>query len=171
MNDAWKEIEPVADVIRSYVANGGRYLGFCLGAYLAGHSPGLALLPAGTVVAAESEVKTAQVRNDKDAIIQVNWAFSSGPESGKTAQNRWIYYQEGNFIRGLVENQTTHVLARYSRTDDVAASLSKYGEGWVGTTGPHPEANQKWCKCSSGILRIVKLFLVARCSAIFSTDG
>ncbi|KAJ2963040.1 hypothetical protein NQ176_g10891 [Zarea fungicola] len=60
-----------------------------------------------------------------------------------------MYYQEGNFIRGLVENQTTHVLARYSRTDDVAASLNKYGEGWVGTTGPHPEANQKWFKVAN----------------------
>lgn len=148
MDDAWAELAPVADYIRDFVANGGHYLGFCLGAYMAGDSPGLALLPGDTEISAESDEKDAQVKDDRDTVIQVNWAFSSGVNAGQTAMNRWIYFQEGSLVKNFVENCTNHVLARYSTTGHVAATLNKYGKGWVGTTGPHPEANQLWCKSS-----------------------
>ncbi|OAA76605.1 biotin protein ligase [Akanthomyces lecanii RCEF 1005] len=144
VDDLWEELEPVAQDIRDFVANGGRYLGFCLGAYIAGHSPGLGLLPGGTQISAESDEKDAQVKDDRDTMIQVNWSFSSGANAGKTAENRWVYFQEGSVVKNFVENGTSHVLARYSSTGHVAATLNKYGQGWVGTTGPHPEANQLW---------------------------
>ncbi|OAQ97441.1 hypothetical protein LLEC1_05915 [Akanthomyces lecanii] len=142
VDDSWEELKPVAQDIRDFVANGGRYLGFCLGAYLAGDSPGLALLPNGTQISPESDERGAQVKDDRDTMIQVNWSFSSGANAGKTAENRWVYFQEGSVVKNFVENSTNHVLARYSSTGHVAATLNKYGEGWVGTTGPHPEANQ-----------------------------
>ncbi|KAJ4147045.1 hypothetical protein LMH87_001598 [Akanthomyces muscarius] len=144
LQSSWAEIEPVAQDIRDFVANGGRYLGFCLGAYLAGHSPGLALLPDGTDITPESDEKDAQVKDARDTVIQVDWQFSSGPNMGKTVNNRWVYFQEGSVVKSFVENDTSHVLARYSSTGDVAATINKYGQGLVGTTGPHPEANQLW---------------------------
>ncbi|TQV92703.1 biotin protein ligase [Cordyceps javanica] len=144
VDDSWAELEPVADDIRDFVANGGRYLGFCLGAYIAGHSPGLGLLPNGTEVVPESDEADAQVKDDRDTVIQVDWAFSSGPNAGSTVTNRWVYYQEGNTMKGFPETSNSRVLARYSTTNHVAATLNKHGEGWVGTTGPHPEANQLW---------------------------
>ncbi|KAM3562732.1 hypothetical protein MY1884_001634 [Beauveria asiatica] len=144
VDNLWKVLKPVAQPIRSFVAGGGRYLGFCLGAYIAGHSPGLGLLPSSTDVSPECDEEDAQVRDDRDTVIQIHWAFSSGSNAGKTATDRWIYYQEGNFVKNFVEDNTSFVLGRYSKTDRVAATLNKYGEGWVGTIGPHPEADQSW---------------------------
>ncbi|EGX88724.1 hypothetical protein CCM_08770 [Cordyceps militaris CM01] len=144
VDDAWAELEPVAQYIRDFVAGGGRYLGFCLGAYLAADDPGLALLPPGSSVPAECDEPDAQVRHTRDTTIQVDWAFSSGEEAGTVATNRWIFYQEGNLVKDFPETDTSMVIARYSKTDDVAATINKYGEGWVGTTGPHPEANKLW---------------------------
>ncbi|OAA58689.1 Biotin-protein ligase [Cordyceps fumosorosea ARSEF 2679] len=144
VDSSWEELEPVADRIRDFVSQGGRYLGFCLGAYLAGDSPGLALLPKGSKISAESDEPDAQVKDDRDTVIQVNWEFSSGPEAGKTVMNRWVYYQEGNLIKDFPETSTSLVIGRYSTTNHVAATINKYGNGWVGTTGPHPEANQTW---------------------------
>ncbi|KAM3528830.1 hypothetical protein NHJ13051_002231 [Beauveria bassiana] len=144
VDNLWKVVKPVAQPIRSFVAGGGRYLGFCLGAYMAGHSPGLGLLPNGSDVSAECDEEDAQVRDDRDTVIQIHWAFSSGSSAGKTVTDRWIYYQEGNYVKNFVEDNTSYVLGRYSKTDRVAATLNKYGEGWVGTIGPHPEADQSW---------------------------
>lgn len=42
------------------------------------------------------------------------------------------------------------VLGRYSKTGNVAASLSGFGKGWVALVGPHPEASKNWCKFEQG---------------------
>ncbi|KAI9148827.1 hypothetical protein HJFPF1_10869 [Paramyrothecium foliicola] len=39
LDEAWEEIQEHAETIRDYVQAGGRYMGFCLGAYLAGSTP------------------------------------------------------------------------------------------------------------------------------------
>lgn len=121
-------------------------MGFCLGAYLAGHTPGFGLLPRGADTDAENDQEGAQVTTDADAIVQVDWRFATGPQAGRTAAGRWLYFQEGAVIRGLRESETAIVLGRYSQGGRVAASLTKYGEGWVGLVGPHPEATLEWCK-------------------------
>jgi hypothetical protein len=46
------------------------------------------------------------------------------------------------------------ILGRYSSNDDVAATLSPFGRGWVGLVGPHPEATEDWCKCTIPLLRL-----------------
>lgn len=129
-----------ADTIRDFVSNGGRYLGFCLGAYLAGSSPGFGLLPKGADTDSEAGTYGAQVNTTKDTLIQVDWRFTNG----KTQHGRWLYFQEGPVIAGLKKEE--NVLARYSSNGDVAASPTPYGRGWVGLCGPHPEATQQWCK-------------------------
>lgn len=134
-----------AEPIKNFVANGGRYMGFCVGAYLAGYNPGLELLPQGEDVDEESKQPGAQVTNDNDTIINVDWTFSTGDEAGTTQKNRWLYFQDGAVI-DIAESSTSKVLARYSSNGDIAASLTAYQSGWVGLVGPHPEADQSWCK-------------------------
>jgi glutamine amidotransferase-like uncharacterized protein len=126
--------------LQNYVSNGGHYLGFCLGAYLAGPGYGFDLLPRGVTVGSEIEQRNSQVSNDDDTVIQVDWTF----QHGKTQTNRWLYFQEGAFIKGLDGNAV--VLARYSKSRDVAASVTTRGKGSVGLVGPHPEADKSWCK-------------------------
>lgn len=131
--------------MRDFVANGGRYLGFCLGAYLAGHDPGFGLLSQNGNATQEIEEPGSQVENEDDTIIQIDWRFSTGPKKGKTELKRWMYFQDGPALT-LTANSSAIVLGRYSSNGDVAALLSSFGKGWVGCVGPHPEANQKWCK-------------------------
>ncbi|KHN94757.1 biotin protein ligase [Metarhizium album ARSEF 1941] len=144
LDDAWAETKAFAPAIRNFVAHGGRYLGFCLGAYLAGHTPGFGLLPRGADTDAESDQRGAQVTGAADSIIQVDWTFATGPRAGQRAPRRWVYFQEGAVIKGLREGDTALVLGRYSQGGRVAASLTKYGDGWVGLVGPHPEATLEW---------------------------
>ena len=51
---------------------------FCLGAYLAGNSPGFGLLPRGADATDERSQHGAQVTSENDTVIQVDWTFSSG---------------------------------------------------------------------------------------------
>lgn len=48
LKTAWKAMKPYAGLIRDWVAGGGNYLGFCVGGYLAGATPGYDLLPGDT---------------------------------------------------------------------------------------------------------------------------
>lgn len=118
--------------IREFVSNGGRYLGVCLGAYLAGHTPGFGLLPKHADTDSECEQKTAQVKNDDDTIIQVDWKWSAGPKAGQTTKDRWIYFQEGAVIQGFRPSADAFILGRYSKSGGVAASVNRHGKGWVG---------------------------------------
>ncbi len=134
-----------ANVIRDYVANGGHYMGFCVGAYLASNDPGFALLPNGDNVDEEVEQPNPQVKTRNDTVINVNWTFSTGDEAGKT-QKRWVYFQDGAVMH-IQHSSPTKILARYSYDNNIAATLSPYKKGWVGLVGPHPEADEEWCKC------------------------
>lgn len=87
----------------------------------------------------------AQVKNETDTVIQVNWNFQTGPKQGEVEDGRWLYFQDGAVIK-LASNASALVLGRFSSNDDVAASVTPFGEGWVGLVGPHPEADESWCK-------------------------
>jgi hypothetical protein len=125
-------------------------MGFCLGAYLAGNSddfPGFNLLPPGVNVVSEIQQKHAEVTNTKDTIIQLDWKYTSG----KVEHNKWAYFQEGAATMGLNgffnNGGRGRIIANYSMNDNVAASVTPYGRGWVGVVGTHPEADKSWCKC------------------------
>lgn len=120
-------------------------MGFCLGAYLAQKSA-LNLMPSGIDVESEIERDNAQVENDKDTTIQVDWKFNASTSSPKLEKARWVYFQEGATMLGFKASDP-HVIARYSANQDVAASVTPYGKGFVGLVGPHPEAYELWCKC------------------------
>jgi hypothetical protein len=126
-------------------------MGFCVGAYLAGPSQGFDLVPHGDSVADEMDQPGAQVTNEKDTIINVDWHFSTGPNAGQTQDKRWLYFQDGAVMK-VGRSSNVKVLGRYSSNSDVAGTLSPFGQGWVGLVGPHPEATEDWCKCRLPVL-------------------
>lgn len=139
------EAKKYARAVRDFVSGGGRYLGFCLGAYLAGSDPGFDLIPDGDEVLNEIEQPGAAVTNINDTVIEVDWTFSTGSKAGETKKNRWLYFQDGAGFE-LAQGSRAKVLGRYSSNGDVAAILNSYGKGWVANVGPHPEADESWCK-------------------------
>lgn len=144
--------------IRNYIAHGGRYAGFCLGAYLAGHDPGFDLLPSDSDTNEEIIQKGAQVTNTKDTIIQVDWRFHSGPRKGELQPGRWMYFQDGAVME--LSNASAIELGRYSSNGGVAACVFSFGEGSVGLVGPHPEADGSWCGYLPLGLGIISLLLM-----------
>lgn len=151
---------PYNETLRNWVAGGGKYLGFCLGAYLAG-TPGFSFLPQGDNTNAEIDQHGAQVKTGKNTIIQVDWTFHTGKLAGQTKE-QWMFFQDGSTIVG---SNTTgiEVLARYANNQNIAATVSPFGKGWVGATGPHPEADQSWCKPSfvSYVIRKTVLMILS----------
>lgn len=118
-------------------------MGFCLGAYLAGR-PGFNLLPHPDNTDEECIQPGAQVKDQSNTIIEVDWHFATGKLAGQT-QKRWAFFQDGAVMK-MPNKKDVKILGRYSSNNDIAATLSPFGKGWVGTTGPHPEADKSWCK-------------------------
>lgn len=129
LEDEWRRVRRDAEVVRAYVAGGGSYLGLCLGAYLAGATPGYALLPGDTDQ--WSTRPGADVRHTRDAVTTVRW------EGGL----REVYVQDAPVLE--VDESRVHVLARYG-DGGVAALRCRYAAGRVVVCGPHPEAPPGW---------------------------
>ncbi len=117
--------------IKSFIENGGRYLGFCAGAFLADHKvddeftiDGLGLIP--------GETKDYSPNGRKSEIFPMYW-FN---------QLRYLYFEEGGYFN-ITENNNTHVLARYL-DGKIAALLVHYGKGKAALSFPHPEATLAW---------------------------
>lgn len=115
------------EAVRRYVSNGGRYLGICMGAYLAG-DPGFGLV-AGEI---DSEVDRPRstLHGIADTVTPVVWR----------GKKRWIYFQDGAMLPAA---PGAAVLAIYPNRD-IAAATYRYGKGRVGLVGPHPEADESW---------------------------
>jgi hypothetical protein len=130
LDDGWRQMRAYADVITGFVRNGGHYLGFCLGGYLAGATPGFKLLPGDT--AQYVSTPDADTRTTRDTVIEVTWRD----------QQRHMFFQDGPaFV--LNPGAAATVLARYSN-GSIAALVTPYGKGQVGVVGPHPEATSSW---------------------------
>ena len=118
-------------VISDYVRNGGRYLGICQGAYLAGTDPGMGLLSPGN---SDQYIATkgASTKSEADTVIPIRW--------GK--KKIYMYFQDGAYLipSGVPGEK---ILARYTN-GKVAALTKPYGAGRVGVIGPHPEAPRSW---------------------------
>jgi len=125
---AWRRLHRDARVVRDYVRAGGRYLGFCLGGYLAGDDPGFGLLEGAT----DSYVGTpgADVTGEASRVVDVTWA----------GRRRAVYFQDGCYF---TPGPATEVVARYAN-GLAAAVVSPFGLGWVAVSGPHPEATDDW---------------------------
>jgi glutamine amidotransferase-like uncharacterized protein len=116
--------------IRSFVHTGGRYLGFCLGGYLAGATPGFALLSGDTDRYIASPAATGHPADNM--VVQVCWRGIP----------RSLFFQDGPYF-WVRDRGDVRVLATYPN-DTIAALVARFGSGRVGVVGPHPEATQDW---------------------------
>ncbi|KAE8765814.1 BPL-N domain-containing protein [Georgenia thermotolerans] len=129
LRPAYRRLRRHAAAVRDFVVSGGRYLGFCLGAYLAGR-PGFGLLPgdADQYIASDG----ATVRHADDTIVTVRWR----------GRPRQVFFQDGPCFL-LAPGGDAVVLAEYDNGRP-AAVVARYGRGVVGVVGPHPEATPDW---------------------------
>jgi glutamine amidotransferase-like uncharacterized protein len=131
LDPAYRRMRTFEPAIRDFVAAGGRYLGFCLGAYLAGTGPGFGLLPGDT----DQYITThgATVTSERDTLVRVRWR----------GRPRLLYFQDGPAFFLAPGARGVTVLARYPN-DEIAALTAPFGRGVVGVVGPHPEATADW---------------------------
>lgn len=116
--------------IKHFVHQGGRYLGICMGGFLA--EPGHFNLFRGGVKEYYSS-RGASVTTADPAVIPVIWR---GTE-------RAMYFQDGGYMVPRKKATEITVLARYTN-GSIAALVAPYGQGKVGLCGPHPEAPAEW---------------------------
>jgi glutamine amidotransferase-like uncharacterized protein len=135
LTKAYRQLENHAHDIQNFVKSGGRYLGMCMGGYLAGATPGFHLLPGDTDAFITS--RHASVRTTRDTLVQVKWRD----------QLHSMYFQDGPFFKLKSKATGVIVLARYTN-GKIAALVAPYGKGKVGVVGPHPEADAGWYKDS-----------------------
>jgi hypothetical protein len=130
LGKAYRRLRSNREDVRGFVSSGGRYLGVCLGGYLAGATPGFDLLPGDTD--RYIDLPGATVTDDGEAVVTVTWR----------GRPREVYFQDGpHFV--LDREEGTEVLARYTN-GAIAALVTPFGQGRVGVTGPHPEATSDW---------------------------
>ncbi|MFD2420856.1 BPL-N domain-containing protein [Amycolatopsis pigmentata] len=130
LSHGYKHMRRHRDAIREFVSSGGRYLGFCLGGYLAGATPGFALLPGDTdqyIASSHAELDT-----EDDALIDITWR----------GEERRVYFQDGPYFH-VRKGAEVDVLATYAN-GRIAALVTEFGGGRVGVVGPHPEATDDW---------------------------
>lgn len=117
--------------IKDFVSKGGKYVGFCMGAYMAGNNPGMGLLAPGDTNQ-YSTSPGALATTTQDAVIPATW--------GKAT--RYMYVQDSPYIiaSGVSGEQ---ILSRYTN-GLINALVKPYGKGRVGVVGSHPEADRSW---------------------------
>lgn len=130
LEPAWHVMAQDAALLADWVRGGGRYLGLCLGAYLAGDDPGFALWP-GKVFDYISTPR-AEVTTPAPAVVQVTWRDTV----------KRLYFQDGTAFSAADDRAVTP-LASY-RNGQLASASAPVGSGRVTLTGPHPEAPLSW---------------------------
>lgn len=144
--DDFAEVEKYTVPIRNFVSKGGRYLGFNLGARFAQE---FGILPENVTTPREALQDGAEAEDEEFwGAVQVDW-ISVGKDLDNTTldtpvsqiTSQRIYFEDGVMIKGLVPSENATILGRYSSNQDVAASVTKFGAGWVGLTGPRPEVS------------------------------
>lgn len=130
LDHGYRHLRRKRGAIRDFVRSGGRYLGFCLGGYLAGATPGFGLLPGDTDQYIASPAAT--VDSEDDTQVEVTWR----------GRRRTLFFQDGPYFWVHRDGAAT-VLATYPN-GTIAALVAGYGKGRVGVVGPHPEATEDW---------------------------
>jgi len=131
VEEAFAAMRGNTDTIRKFVKSGGRYLGLCMGGYLAGSDPGFNLLQGDTDEFTTS--RGASVTTKADTIVKVNWRN----------RPRYMYFQDGPYFILHRGAKDVSVLATYTN-GEIAVMVAPYGKGKVGVSGPHPEATTAW---------------------------
>jgi hypothetical protein len=89
VEEDFEKVKHYKDAIQAFVAGGGKYLGICMGAFLARSEDDelFGLLPNGSYVASERFEPGAEVHSAKDTIVRVDWSWHI---SGKTSKEQWM---------------------------------------------------------------------------------
>ncbi len=122
----------VMSAFRTYLRNGGRYLGICGGGYLAStgwDEDGGFVNMLGIVPAKSSEFDA----NDAPQILPIRWF----------GETRRMYFQFGPAFELTSSAERVNVFAYYA-DGRIAGLISSYGNGKVAVSGPHPEAQASW---------------------------
>lgn len=130
LSKAWKAMKPYSGMIRDWIRNGGNYLGFCVGGYLAGATPGYDLLPGDT--SQYSAKPGATVWDTQPHRSTVVWR----------GQEKTVYFQDPPAF-DLEPGHDATILGTY-KGGEIAALAVDFGKGRVGVTGPHVEADASW---------------------------
>lgn len=118
------------DAIRDFVAQGGGFLGICMGAYLADRT-NFGLIPHEL----DSEVGRPgfPIRTIDDAVVDVSWA----------GRKDLVYFQDGPYLPQAAKDPGYRRIATYEN-GDIAAARYSFKKGIVVLSGPHPEADKTW---------------------------
>ncbi len=130
LDEAFDLVSGNAAAIRTFVKDGGRYLGICMGAYMVDDDPGYDLR-----LNTNQYITTygADVTDDDKSMVEITWR----------GEKRKVYFQDGPYFVPSWLTWGETILARYSN-NKIAAMVQPYGKGKIGVSGVHPEAPQSW---------------------------
>lgn len=109
----------------------GHYVGFCLGAYLAGSNPGMGLLAPGDTDE-HDHTRSALVTSAAEGVIRVCW--------GRAV--RYQYAQDPPYVIPFGTGGE-QVLSRFTN-HEINALVRPYQHRSVGVVGTHSEADRSW---------------------------
>jgi glutamine amidotransferase-like uncharacterized protein len=118
--------------IRDFVRNGGGYVGFCAGAFLASSKIGTTEMDGLGIIPGKTQLWDQE--DGPGHLIQVSWNH----------RIRSVYYHGGPFLDfSGVNDSSVQVYSRYENGQNAGAILN-YGQGRVAVSGAHPEASRIW---------------------------
>lgn len=119
------------EALKEFIYDGGNYIGFCAGAFLASPwlddndtLPGLNIVPAYDIDHTHGD--------ERPRVEPIVW-------HGKS---RYVYYQGGAAFRVGPENQ--HIVQATYLDGTAVIVYNTYGKGHVAVSGAHPEAPKAW---------------------------
>ena len=113
--------------IQNFVKNGGRYLGICMGCFLA--EPDHYNIFPGDMEDYDDKYGLSY----NSTLLPITWG----------GQVRQMVFQDGCYITVNPGATGVQVLAKFSTGED-AAVVAPYGQGKTCVSGPHPEAPASW---------------------------
>jgi glutamine amidotransferase-like uncharacterized protein len=126
--------DSMMEEVRNFVRNGGGYVGFCAGAFIATEEigtsgvRGLGVIPGKTIVYEALGYPTIETMRIGKSSRQIYW--EGGPY----------------FILDDRDLETSEIRGYYQRTEQPSFVRASFGQGRSYVTGAHPEAPQSWRK-------------------------
>ncbi len=122
--------------IKDFVFNGGGYVGFCAGLFIATNDIGTSGKPGYGIIPGETELWVEDGKPENQMLKIATTYFGS----------RWILYAGGPYIKiseQELKSINGEVIARYPN-GDIGGIRGQYGKGKVAVVGFHPEADIFW---------------------------
>ena len=126
-----KKLSHSSEMVKNYVAKGGKYLGICMGSYFAGKHY-FNLIKNGDAV---QYVKRngSTLKHETHDVVDI---YHNG-------QRKTVYFHDGAAFIPDGKKINGEVIATYTNKD-AAAIVQKHKKGKIALIGPHPEAFKWW---------------------------